>query len=152
MNALNGQDDEKKANDEDKMIPLYVPESIYQEMVEELGERMKRRRQPEEKRFKGWTAAEIARLKHGVTNKTVHTLFDMTQRGRRVTFDELCQATGRTRREVMGDLAGLTQWIKRHLGKDGRIMASWPLNVTYDGHGSPSYHMPVEIVQWWKEA
>src|SRR5579864_1876963 len=101
----------------EEFVNLPVPTQHYHAMVRLLADLMANSSQ---ERVRGWTADEIAKLKEVLTNRTAILLLDLTadRADQWVDFSELCTHAGRTKREAMGDLAGLTQRIRKHkLGK-----------------------------------
>lgn len=101
-----------------------------------------------------WTKQEITQLKQRLRNQTVQVLLELAAERMEegVDFTELCERTKRTQREVMGDLAGFSQLLRRHFGRAGQ--EEWPIEVKWGT--SPEepthYRMQPEIAQWWRES
>ncbi|GHO52884.1 hypothetical protein [Ktedonobacter robiniae] len=98
-----------------------------------------------------WSKDKLAQLHREVTNPTVLALLGLTaeKAGNWVTYDEVCERSGRSGRQVQGDLAGLTQLIKRRFEHNTGF---WPVEIRPSTQSAPyAYRMPVDIARRWKD-
>jgi hypothetical protein len=144
-------------NDGDEIITFPVPKRYLPVVIRALANAMEETSPPPVTGGpKGWTEEEIVQLKATLRNQTVRLLLHLTaaQPGEWIGFPLLCEKAGRTQRQVMGDLAGFTQLVKRRFGKIGGGQDIWPFEVEW---GSPPekptrYRLPPSIAQWWQTA
>jgi hypothetical protein len=102
---------------------------------------------------RGWTELRIRQLKAELTNSTVIWLLNACARkpGTWVSINEVITGTGRDRKYVRADLAGLTKLIKREFKTDGK----WPFQSEVGsraGFDVAAYRMSAEVAAWWKAA
>lgn len=101
--------------------------------------------------LRGWTRADIGKLKRTNKNPTVRAMLDLTaaRAGEWVTYDDVCAVAGRDWPVVRGDLAGFSQLLRRKFSKEGRD--KWPVEVEWRASGT-RYRMPLALARLWSEA
>jgi hypothetical protein len=138
----------------DELVPVYVPRRYYVATLNFLAGLIARDQQPlpdyghpvadmkaavpstddEPQRLihNGWTSEEIAHLRSQLPPESVAiTLFDLICRepGKRVTFDDLLQASGKEHNRARAELAALSKKIRGMFGRDRK----WPIMWVQEG-------------------
>ncbi len=101
--------------------------------------------------LRGWTRADIGKLKKSVKNPTVRAMLDLTaaHASEWVPYEDVCSAASRDWASVRGDLAGFSQLLRRKFSKEGRD--KWPVEVEWRASGT-RYRMPLALARLWSEA
>jgi|SRR5579859_294166 len=145
-------------------IPLYVPERLYDKMCRFLARLLAREAGEDDGVFdperlgnpsRLWREPDLMRLARDYDQLAVgvQMLLTLTSEspGEWVSFAELMEASGRTKRQLMGELGGFTQYLKKLFNLQseyGTKAELFPVRLSYRD-GQRYYTMPQDIANLW---
>jgi hypothetical protein len=139
----------------DELIPVYVARKHYpavSKFVVSLDEKSDTSIPETELQdgllYNRWRPFEITTLRNKLRIESAALLLlELTckEPGRRISFDELVQASGKSLEKVRADLAVLSRTIHAMFGQD----RGWPIHWTQDSLGAYSYFASQDLADAW---
>lgn len=148
-------------NDREEFVSLPIPRRFYEEVLWYLATLRSaelsgptisvsesEQAHDSELSFRGWTRPDVRRLSQEVTNPGVRAVFALPFKNGKetVSMRELMDYTGRTSRQISGDMAGLAQKTRRDFSSE-----TWPFMPSKGGDGLAEYRVPRYVQEWWQE-
>jgi hypothetical protein len=149
--------------DAEELVMVPVPRSLLSSVYRLLAREMNPTEAPEGPSTDGNAATrdrspaplysedDFQRLKRLPLSEPVRLLLDTVSKdpNQRISFEEFCQLTGRTRGQGRADLAGFTKLIGKQFG-----LNRWPIDAIWDASAEHYVYQALspEAAVWWNSA